>query len=445
MEGLDKKTMIALTKNGPFLIEGTMAALGHNDHDFQIISYLNGYFKLADLTIEIQYLHEEDSSLLEVVSFDWLLMFDPDNMTKIKQLQEGGTKIIAYYTTLEKKNHNAAIVTLVEACCTKGKEENNLMEAVFLLHQVFHLKLKQFPLRMQQDQGVYLSLVERWMKLHAHNFKAQYFKQSSSVDIETEETYLNDVKEYRSLHHELVVSESEWYQMKRVDMIFEGYEVIVVLPKIELDEKPWIWRTEFFDAFSKADLMIVRKGYGLAYLCGSDLYGCDLILDVFQRFQKYIVHQFQWKKKAVLFGFSRGGFYALRYALRYPDSVSVLYLDAPVVDLSSWPYQQRDIGYEWDECCCAFYPVLTKEYARQRTEMLIEEWKHCDLPLILVAGDADRVVPWMENGHKLIEIRKQQANPYQLILKQGCDHHPHSLADPSDIVKFIEEQDKKKI
>jgi alpha-beta hydrolase superfamily lysophospholipase len=59
------------------------------------------------------------------------------------------------------------------------------------------------------------------------------------------------------------------------------------------------------------------------------------------------------------------------------------------------------------------------------------------LPIILVCGDSDKTVPYEENGKILYERYKEMGGTIELILKEGCDHHPHSLEDPTPIVNFI--------
>ena len=64
------------------------------------------------------------------------------------------------------------------------------------------------------------------------------------------------------------------------------------------------------------------------------------------------------------------------------------------------------------------------------------------MPVILVAGDSDKVVPYCENG---IMIEKEYENPgipFCLYIKEGCDHHPHGLEDNTPIINFVEKYSK---
>jgi pimeloyl-ACP methyl ester carboxylesterase len=57
---------------------------------------------------------------------------------------------------------------------------------------------------------------------------------------------------------------------------------------------------------------------------------------------------------------------------------------------------------------------------------------------LLIAGDSDRVVPYEENGAILEKAYRDAGADITVILKKGCDHHPHSIEDPTPAVEFIE-------
>jgi hypothetical protein len=57
---------------------------------------------------------------------------------------------------------------------------------------------------------------------------------------------------------------------------------------------------------------------------------------------------------------------------------------------------------------------------------------------MLVAGAVDSVVPYKENGAKLAAYYQENGGTIQVIIKDDCDHHPHSLENPEAIVSYIE-------
>ncbi|MEG1176831.1 MAG: GDSL-type esterase/lipase family protein [Ruthenibacterium sp.] len=219
----------------------------------------------------------------------------------------------------------------------------------------------------------------------------------------------------------------------------DGYEVIVAAPKTAAAGRPWVWRAEFFGAFPTVDLALLQRGWHVAQLRIPDLYGCPAAVALMERFRAALVALYKLSAKAVLFGFSRGGLYAVNYAASYPQHVRLLYLDAPVVDMESWPggkYSGIGGAEEWRQCK-AIYGAMHDEAARkaQGCDSLLA----AKLPLALVAGDSDTVVPYCENGAFLTARYQDSGVPFLLFLKKGCDHHPHSVegAKAEALVAFI--------
>lgn len=83
-----------------------------------------------------------------------------------------------------------------------------------------------------------------------------------------------------------------------------------------------------------------------------------------EMFYQYIIEEEGLNKKADLFGFSRGGLYSVNYTVKNPETISTLYLDAPVMNVTSWPggYGASErYSKEWEECKAVYH--LTDENA----------------------------------------------------------------------------------
>lgn len=236
---------------------------------------------------------------------------------------------------------------------------------------------------------------------------------------------------------------SKWNEYDKKEFRLDGYECILVIPKEAYPGKPWVWRAEFFGEFDYADRALLLKGWHIAYIRISDMYGCPESVEIMQAFYKHMVRAGGLSPRADLFGFSRGGLYAVNYAVKYPDTISTLYLDAPVMDVASWPggYGEGErFPKEWEECKAVYQ--LTEEKALEFKDNpinKIDRMLNAGIRIMLVAGDADRIVPYKENGAGLAEYYQKNGGPIKVIVKHGCDHHPHSLKDPAPIVEYIEE------
>ncbi len=64
------------------------------------------------------------------------------------------------------------------------------------------------------------------------------------------------------------------------------------------------------------------------------------------------------------------------------------------------------------------------------------------IPILLVYGDSDRVVPHSENSGVLYDRYQALGGPVERIVKPGQGHHPHGLGAPGPIVEFFEKQRK---
>lgn len=220
---------------------------------------------------------------------------------------------------------------------------------------------------------------------------------------------------------------------------FNGHEITLLRP--ENAGKNWVWRAEFLGAFDYADRALMEDGWNVLYYGISNLFGSPEAVEMMKSFHDYAVKEFDLSPKADLFGFSRGGLYSVNYAVKYPEDVSVLYLDAPVLDLKSWPYglgtgrgSQRDV--ELCNAVCGLTESSIKSFRGNPIDK-VDELIKTGIPVIVVYGDADEVVPAEENCERLIRAYRQAGINIIHVKKEGCGHHPHSLADPKIIVDFI--------
>ena len=215
---------------------------------------------------------------------------------------------------------------------------------------------------------------------------------------------------------------------------FGGTTATVITP--EHPNGKWVWKTEFLSAFDKAEQDLVDEGYTRVYYKLSDLYGAPYAIRKMHAFYFELRRRFTLSEKCVLFGFSRGGLYAFHFALAHTDLVAGVYLDAPVLDVRTWPHedtkQQRELFDVWS---------LSKETLptfRENPVELLCDYFSLGLPTLLVAGGADEVVPYPENSLRMIREAKAAKFPLISIVKPDCKHHPHSLEDDTTpILQFV--------
>ncbi|QJD86460.1 alpha/beta fold hydrolase [Cohnella herbarum] len=320
--------------------------------------------------------------------------------------------------------------------------------ARLLMKEIFRVSLERFGERILTDGLKLIEFIAERDRLthneikealgHTNPHKAELLPAN---ELEAKVADLN-----RQIHryigqHNLVESVQEWHGYQRHDYFFQGYEVIVIKPLIPLDDRRWIWRMEFFGAFDEADREMASRGWHLVYIRMSDLYGGAEAVELMSEFHEQVVAKYELSDKPVLIGFSRGGLYALHYAAKYDKKVSMIYMDAPVIDIRSWPGGKgsgKVSRREWKECKRAFH--LSEQSIEEYESILesaIARIANENIPMILVAGDSDDIVPYDENGQRIVDSYRNRNATFEVILKPGIGHHPHGLNPPDEIVRFI--------
>jgi len=222
--------------------------------------------------------------------------------------------------------------------------------------------------------------------------------------------------------------------MKKEVFMFNGYEATVLIP--ENPNGKWIWKTEFFHAFDQAEQALFEKGYTRVYYRISDKYGSDDAVRLMAEFHSELPRRYTFLlPNAILFGFSRGGLYAFNYALQYPQRVSKIYLDAPVMNLKSWP--KKDTLEQ-----AQFFAEYGIDAAKLETFCgspidKIEEFAKNEIPVLLIVGGKDLSVPFEENTKKMVEYYQNAGLDLSFYIKEEGGHHPHSLEDVAPIVEFV--------
>jgi len=235
---------------------------------------------------------------------------------------------------------------------------------------------------------------------------------------------------------------AETTQTKFGDFKIEKFELNerncrIAIPKKNAKGKPWIWRCRFFGAFPQADSALLQKGWHVATIDVANLFGGPSAMQAFDEFYLEMTHNRGFASKPVIEGFSRGGLPAMNWSIANPDKVAAIYLDAPVLDIHTWPKAHAP----------SLWPVCLKAYGL--TEQTADSWigpleklqslATAKVPILSVCGGADSVVPYSRNTGILEERYPKLGGPITVIVKATCGHHPHSLHNPTLIVKWIED------
>lgn len=237
------------------------------------------------------------------------------------------------------------------------------------------------------------------------------------------------------------VAVSNWHGFPSLHFKVAGRNATLVLPKTPAENRPWIWRQEFFGNEPQADIALLKEGFHVAYVDVQNMYGAPAAMDIMDRFYETLVRDYRLSPKTVLEGFSRGGLFSFNWAALHPGRVAAIYADAPVCDVASWPGGRgKGTGSPED------WLRLLDVYGATEQEALsgklspvnrLAPLANARIPVLAVVGDADGVVPLEENMAVVERKYRAMGGSIRVIHKPGAGHHPHSLPDPAPIVEFI--------
>ncbi len=238
-------------------------------------------------------------------------------------------------------------------------------------------------------------------------------------------------------------AKEDWMGYDCYKFTFENREALIVVPETEAEGAPWIWRARFFGHEPQADLALLEHGFHVLWLDSAPLMGSPKSVELWQRFYLYAVETLGLCPRAHLEGLSRGGLYTVNWATNYPEETASIYIDNPVLDFKCWPGgfgKSERSANDWQDVLDAY--GLTEEEAKTWPGNPVDnpELKNlaeAQVPILIVCGDSDTVVPFEESEEPFIKRYREFGGPIEVIIKPGCDHHPHSLPDPKPIVDFV--------
>lgn len=231
-------------------------------------------------------------------------------------------------------------------------------------------------------------------------------------------------------------------QFKSKNFVYEGRNAIIVYPSCPANGKILL-KTEYFPAFPYFEAAMLQRGYTLCYMAHPTRWAPDSETHIMADFVRFVAAELGFEPKCIPVGMSCGGLQAVRLAELHPELISVMFLDAPVLNLLSL----AGLGACNPADAAKFWPELVKTYGFNKSTILnfrkspidnMEPLIENNIPIIMLYGDADIVVPYEENGQVLEDYYKANGGELCVMRMEGRGHHPHSLQDPTPIIEFVE-------
>lgn len=236
----------------------------------------------------------------------------------------------------------------------------------------------------------------------------------------------------------MIYTEELWHGYRRLNFKFEDREAILVLPKSPAPDRKWLLKTEYFGAFPDFEIEMLGRGFHLAYLKNITRWHHPSDDDAKARFCDFLIKEYGLAPKCLPVGMSCGGMLAVYFAAKYPRYVGALYLDAPVLNLLSCP---GGVGLSRANLYEEFVQhtgLSRSALINYRNHPIDNLWPLLEnrIPVMLVAGDCDETVPYVENGKHLVDYFRRRGGDVTEIIKEGVGHHPHGLTDLTPLVTF---------
>lgn len=236
-----------------------------------------------------------------------------------------------------------------------------------------------------------------------------------------------------------------WNGFDMESFSFEGQEAHVVFPHEGTANGRLALKTVYWGAFPDAvEIPLLEKGFHVCFVKNEARWGRDEDLDREARFVRFVAQKYTLSQRVVPVGMSCGGLMAIKLAAKYPELVSCLYLDAPVLNYLSCPCHAGTAKpLDEDRAVPELLAALEMDsisqligYREMPLDKLPQLIAH-RIPVVMVAGGSDSIVPFHENGALLQKAYEQAGLECPVYIKPECDHHPHGLDDPSEVVRFV--------
>ena len=239
----------------------------------------------------------------------------------------------------------------------------------------------------------------------------------------------------------------------RLDLPGERFEVagrpaFVFLPpeSKRSSPQPWIFYAPTLPAYPDGAERWMHESFleaGIA-VAGVDVgegYGSPQSHKVFDALYRELIEKRGFAKKAVLFGRSRGGLWVSSWAIANPARVAGIIGIYPVFDFATYP------GI--DKAAAAYGLTLEQLTARQNEFNPIKRigvLARAKIPVALIHGDADKVVPLEPNSGEFARQYKEAGTEslLKLIMLEGQGHNFfegffHSQALVDHAIKYARE------
>ncbi len=207
----------------------------------------------------------------------------------------------------------------------------------------------------------------------------------------------------------------------------EGRPAFVLLPPMEKRQnpQPWIMYAPTLPAYPDnhekwMHEKFLKAGVAVAGIDAGEAYGSPNGQKLMSALYTELTTKRGFAKKPCLLGRSRGGLWVSSWAIQHPDKVAGIAGIYPVFDLQTYPGLNRAApAYEMK-------PEELKASLEQHNPIAkMEVLAKAKVPVFIIHGDDDKVVPLKQNSQALVETYKaaKSDDVTKLIVVDGQGHN----------------------
>jgi dipeptidyl aminopeptidase/acylaminoacyl peptidase len=237
--------------------------------------------------------------------------------------------------------------------------------------------------------------------------------------------------------------ESKEFGATRLDFSVPGGSGFVVKPNHSesAGSRPWLW---YAPTFVKARPEIGRypnhslnwlftrlldKGVWIAGVDVGESWGNSRGRKTYTRFYKYVRRHFALSPQPCLLGQSRGGLMLFNWAPEHPPDVGCMAGIYPVTNLAGWP----DLGGEKILQAYGMSEAGLRKHLNENNPIdRLRPLARAKIPVFLIHGDADKVVPLDQNTLEFARRYKALGGHTEVEVVHGKGHE--------EVPEFFESQ-----
>ncbi len=229
-------------------------------------------------------------------------------------------------------------------------------------------------------------------------------------------------------------TKKQFYGFQMDEFDFDGTNGIVVMPNGNSNGKV-VFKTEYWDAFPELEIEFLKRGYHLIHLNNYTRLANRSDCDRKAKFVEFVTNKYNLNQRCILVGMSCGGAQAINFTSYYPEYVSCLVIDAPVINFLDFPGRYDEYEHIWDREFTVAYPNVKRSDIFTLPDNPINNVKkliETKLPVIMIYGTEDKTVIYSLNGRLLEEAYSDNMDLLTVIPRKFQGHHPHGLLNKSN-------------